>query len=203
MMRYSNKSLLLYFAITILIANNSLIAQNKVLSSAEGEFDFAFGGGKYGLFVKANHQWTNRENLNFQSGISTALFLQSNSLSTDIYERKGVLFDPHLNINSGILYSVFKNKFQIGLDIYSGFYFVRRQGRYSSSILNFTQDRYLEQKQYFDWGTRLTLSYFFNKQIGLQLSANNSFNTWMVFRGADYSKMFFGIGIIYRPTPKE
>jgi len=40
------------------------------------------------------------------------------------------------------------------------------------------------------------LTFYLKKHIGLQLTAYNSFNDWMIFYGIDYSKLFFGIGII-------
>jgi hypothetical protein len=202
MMLY-NKSRQILTILSLLVFGFHATAQTRIISSYEAEMDYAFGGGAYGLFAKINHQWTQKKIVNFQSGISSAFFIESNALTTSYYDRKGVLFDPHINANSGITFNLFKNKFQIGLDLFGGFYLLRRQGHYTSAVLNFTQDKYMYQESYFNWGTRLTLTYNLNERIGIQLTSNNSFNSWMIFHGTDYSKMFFGIGIIYRPKQNE
>ncbi|HBS87096.1 MAG: hypothetical protein A2W91_02670 [Bacteroidetes bacterium GWF2_38_335] len=72
--------------------------------------------------------------------------MESNSLTSTIYVRKGVLYDPHFNLNSGITYVLINGKIQLGLDLFAGAYLLRRQGKYTSSHLNFTQDKYRYQK---------------------------------------------------------
>ncbi|MBK7573424.1 MAG: hypothetical protein IPI10_18145 [Bacteroidetes bacterium] len=132
-----------------------------------------------------------------------ALFLESNAQTTSLYTRKGILFDPHLNATSGISCNLLKNKFHIGLNLFAGLYLLRRQGRYSSTVIHFTQDKYLYQATYFNWGARATLGYNLNERIAIQLSTNNSFNDWLFFHGTDHSKMFFGIGVIFYSKPGE
>lgn len=199
---YSNtkKTLL---AVSLFLLGFHANTQNKLISSYEADLDYAFGGGAYGVFAKINHQWTNHQKVNFQSGISSAFFIESNALSTSDYDRKGVLFDPHLNANSGIIFNLINNKIDIGLDLFAGLYILRRQGTYSSSVLTFTEDEYQFQKSYFNWGTRLALTYNITERIGLQLTSNNSFNDWLIFHGNDYSKMYFGLGIKYNPISTE
>jgi hypothetical protein len=172
-------------------------SQQKIVSSCELELDYAFGGGAYGLLAKANHQWTNKDVLNVQSGISTDFFIESNGLSTYTYKRTGILFDPNLNAYTGVHLSLLKRKIGLQLDLFGGVYMIRRQGKYSSSSLVFVQDKYRHQKTYFNGGTRLTLAYNLNERMGLHLSANHSWVDWMLFSGTDYSKMFFGAGVMY------
>lgn len=193
-------SLIKNIVIAILLSTTiPSIAQMKLISSYEGEIDYAFGGGAYGLSVKVNHQWTEKPKFNLRSGVSGAYFIESNSLSTDMYDRKGVLFDPHANINSGFTLQLFKGKVQLGFDLYAGLYILKRQGKYSSDVIVFTQNKYSFQKTYFDWGSRISLAYKINEQIGLQLTVNKSFNDWSFFHGTDYSKLFYGLGIIFSP----
>jgi hypothetical protein len=174
-------------------------AQKKLVSSYEAEMDYAFGAGTYGLFLKANHPWTQNSKFNWQSGISAAFFMESDALSTDIYERKGILFDPHANINSGFTFDFFQKKIRLGFDLYAGMYLLRRQGAYSSDLLVFTESSYMSQKTYFDWGSRISFAYNLSERIGLQLTLNKSFNDWSFFHGTDYSKLFFGFGILFYP----
>jgi hypothetical protein len=183
----------------LLLVNHVSIAQSKLISSYEGEFGYAFGAGTYGLSLKANHQWTGKPKFNWQSGISGAFFIESNSLSTDLYERKGILFDPHVNVNSGFTLLLFQNNVKVGFDLYAGMYLLRRQGEYNSDALVFTENKYMSQKTYFDWGSRISLAYNLNERIGLQLTVNKSFNDWSFFHGTDYSKLFYGLGVVLYP----
>ena len=55
-MKLYNKPGQILFAVLLLLFGFQASAQKNIVSSFETEMDYAFGGGAYGLFAKANHQ---------------------------------------------------------------------------------------------------------------------------------------------------
>ena len=184
--------------ICLIIYNFNGAAQTNLISSIETEASYGLGGGKYGFFFKANHNWIKKEQIVFTSSISTAYFYQKEELQTSIYNRTGFIDDLHFNFHSGLQYLMLKsNKLYVLAELYAGYYYLKEKGKYESTSIVFTQNNYTLTDNVFDWGTHIGLGYYLTNKIGVQVSITNSFNDFEVFSGSKYSKIFYGLGVTY------
>ncbi len=186
------------FLILVIVCSFNVFGQTNFISSINTEASYGMGAGKYGLFIKANHRWIEKEKIFFTSGISSAYFYGNDKLQTNIYNRIGFIDDLHLNFHSGMQFLFLKtNKLFLFTELYIGYYYLREKGKYESSTIVFSKNNYLVTNNLFDWGTHIGVGYYLKDNVGIQLSITNSFNDFEVFSGSKYSKLFFGMGLTY------
>lgn len=181
--------------------NVEIFAQNSMISSIETEGAYGIGAGKYGGFLKINHNWIKKNRTKIYSGFSSAYFINKNELNTSIYNRIGKINDLHFNLHTGINYTLLKsNKLYTYFEAYFGYYFLHEKGSYKSKVseLYFEKNIYNKSDFIIDFGTRLAIGYVISNNILIQGSISNSFKEFEVFSGNKYSKIFFGFGLNYQ-----